>query len=88
MNQWLLEIVQCPLCQEPLIQAEPSLVEALLVQFREHKLTNQLGIPIDDEFEAGLVNQSRTYFYPVRGGIPTLIAEEAITIQSSLARAR
>ena len=81
MNPWLLEIVQCPRCQEPLIPADQALIESLLVAFREHKLTNQLGILIEDEFESGLVNQSRTYFYPVRGGIPTLIAEEAITIQ-------
>jgi uncharacterized protein YbaR (Trm112 family) len=31
--------------------------------------------------EGGLVNRSQTWFYPIRNGIPTLVADEAIRLE-------
>ncbi len=82
MTDWLLEIIQCPHHQEPLRIAETQLVLRLVTKFQRGELMNRLGMLIEQPFDSGLVNLSQTYFYPMRDGIPTLIAGEAIPLSN------
>ena len=80
MNDWLLEIMKCPLSGERLTIADAELVDRLRQQQRDHQLLSHKGIPIADPFDSGLVNQSRTYFFRIADGIPTLLPDEAVAL--------
>lgn len=82
MNDWLFEIIQCPATKQPLHVADESLVRSMLAKFQQGDLVNRIGACVDQAFDGGLVNSSATYFYPVREGIPTLVPDEAIPLET------
>lgn len=81
MNDWLLDILVCPLSREKLLIAEPALVEQLVVKQKAGQLFSHKGIKIEQTFDSGLVNQSHTRFYPISNSIPSLLPDEAISLQ-------
>ena len=80
MNDWLLEILRCPISGEKLHAADGELVLRLRKQRETGELFSHKGIPLEEPFEGGLVNESRTYFYRIADGIPTLLPDEAVGI--------
>ena len=81
MNDWLLEIIKCPLSNEKLLPAESAIVESLAARQRSGQLFSHKGIVLDEPFEEGLVNASGTFFYRISDGIPTLLPDEAVAIK-------
>lgn len=81
MNEWLIEIIKCPLSNEKLHLAEASIVEELAARQRSGQLFSHKGIQIDEPFEEGLINESATFFYRIADGIPTLLPDEAIALK-------
>lgn len=80
MNDWLLEIMKCPLSGEKLSAADAATVQRVGAQQRSGQLYSHKGLLIEQTFDAGLVNHSQTYFYRVSDGIPTLLPDEAVSI--------
>ncbi len=80
MNEWLLEIIRCPISGRPLKLADQQLVERLRAQARAGGLTSHKGIAIAAEFEGGLVDQTEAFFYRIQDGIPSLLPDEAIKL--------
>lgn len=80
MNDWLLNILICPLSGEKLTFAASQLVEQLYAKQQAGQLFSHKGIKIEQAFDAGLVNQSCTRFYPMSNSIPSLLPDEAISI--------
>jgi uncharacterized protein YbaR (Trm112 family) len=80
MNDWLVEILRCPISREKLHAADGQLVERLRKQMQAGELFSHKGIPLDEPFESGLVNESSSYFYRVTDDIPTLLPDEAIAL--------
>ena len=80
MPTWLLELIRCPITLEKLDVAPPDLLERLRSELKSGKLTNRIGVSLADDFQAGLVNSSGTWFYPVTEDIPVLVPDEAIAI--------
>ncbi len=80
MNDWLLQIIRCPITAQPLQVASQEIVDKLREQSRSGQLTSHKGIVIDQPFDSGLVDQSHTYFYRIQDGIPSLLPDEAIHI--------
>ena len=58
--------------------ADSGLVERVNHLVRQGQARDQLDQPIREEIEGGLINQDGDRLYPIRDGIPTLIADEAI----------
>jgi uncharacterized protein YbaR (Trm112 family) len=83
MNAWLLEIIKCPLSNEKLRPAEPAVVERLAAKQRAGQLFSHKGLQLEEPFESGLVNESSTFFYRISDGIPTLLPDEAISIEAA-----
>ncbi|TWU55173.1 Trm112 family protein [Rubripirellula reticaptiva] len=72
--------LRCPIEGTPLHLASDSLVEsvneAIVAGEKRDRHDQKISSPID----GGLVNQQGNRLYPIRGGIPTLIADEAIDL--------
>jgi uncharacterized protein YbaR (Trm112 family) len=78
MPKWVLDLIRCPITLEKLEIAPVELVERLRISVRDGKLTNRLGTNVTDDFQSGLLNESKSWFYPVADDIPTLVPDEAI----------
>ncbi len=81
MPRWVLDLIRCPITLEQLELAPNDLAERLRSLAREGKLTNRLGTSVTEDFQSGLINQSKSWFYPVADDIPTLVPDEAIACQ-------
>lgn len=82
MPNWVLDLIRCPITLEKLAVAPTEVVERLRSSVRDGKLTNRLGTNVTTEFQAGLLNESKSWFYPVVDDIPTLVPDEAIAFES------
>ena len=76
----LLPLIRCPISHQPLEFAAEDLIERINKKIADGQLRDRSDIRIQDAIEQGLVNQEGGYLYPVRGGIPTLVADSAIEI--------
>ena len=80
INESLLKIVVCPLSRQPLRVAERSFVDRLNQAIAAGQVKDRAGRPIASPVEEGLLRQDGLLLYPVRDGIPVLLADEAIPI--------
>lgn len=84
MNDWLLEIIKCPLSGEKLRVADPELVSQLRARQQAGDLLSHKGLPLQEAFDGGLTNQSATYFYCISNNIPSLLPDEAILLSGQV----
>lgn len=80
MPSWVLELIRCPITLQKLEIASVDLVEQLRASLRDGKLMNRLGTNVTDDFQSGLLNESKSWFYPIVDDIPTLVPDEAIAL--------
>lgn len=85
MTQWLLPLLRCPISHEPLEVAAPALVAELQRLAETGCIKTKVGGTISTISPQGLVNASKQWFFPVIGEVADLLAEDAISIPSSLA---
>jgi uncharacterized protein YbaR (Trm112 family) len=76
----MIALLRCPRTQQPLAPAPAGVTERLLAQ--RESLRNLDG-EMPELFESGLVTVDGAWFYPVRGGIPVLLAGDAIALTSA-----
>jgi uncharacterized protein YbaR (Trm112 family) len=76
----LLALLCCPETRQPLAFAPMDLLDKLEAQRTSGALRNRGGQPFDGPIVAGLVRADGVLFFPVRAGIPMLIAEEAVRL--------
>lgn len=79
LNSALLKLLQCPLTQTPVQQAEQVLLERINARIKQGGVVSQNGEPVDEPFDAALQNESKTWLIPVRGGIITLVADQLVS---------
>ena len=75
-----LKLLRCPLNHGPLKNASPDLIQRLNEAIRAVRLSNRGGELISEELDGGLVDLDGTLVYPVHGGIPCLMVDEAIML--------
>jgi uncharacterized protein YbaR (Trm112 family) len=85
MTEWLLPLLRCPISQEPLEAAAPAWVAEIQRLAESGRIKTKVGGTISDIPPQGLVNASKQWFYPLRGEVADLLAEDAISIPPSLA---
>ena len=76
----LLAMLRCPIAGGVLHLAEDSLIERLQTAIERGDARDRLEQKVNEGIEGGLVDQQQVWLYPIRDGIPTLVAEEAIRI--------
>lgn len=75
----LVERMRCPQTGQPLELLDGEALEALTTSGRLHTAG---GEPIQEVLDAVLVRSDRQLAYPVRGDLPILLADEALTLLS------
>ena len=75
----LLEMLRCPVTRQPIAPASDDQLAALNAEVAAGRLCNAAGESVTVALDAALVRVDGTAAYPVRDGIPVLLADEALT---------
>lgn len=78
----LLTMVRCPVTESNLIEINADQVEQYNSLIKRKKLVNRIGELVVKPIDGGLINAEGTLLMPVRAGIVTLIADEAILLDN------
>lgn len=81
MNESLRDIICCPLTHQPLRRADSGLLERVNGAIDEGALKDARGRPVAQRLEEALVTRDGARLYPVRDGMPALLASESIVLQ-------
>jgi len=76
----VLNLLRCPVTLGRLYEAEAATVARLNERISAGELSNQLGEQITEPLDGALISADGRRGYPVRGGIPTLLADEALDL--------
>lgn len=74
----LLAILACPVTHQPLREATAEELARVNAAIAAGEATNVGGEPVNEPLEAGLGREDGTLVYPIRDGIPVLLADEAL----------
>lgn len=78
----LLQILVCPDTKEPVSLADADLLGRINEAINAGKLKTQAGEVVTDPVEEGLLREDRRVLYPVREGIPIMLIDEGIVVES------
>lgn len=81
IDEKLLLLIQCPLSGQKLRLLPPDSVDRINAAIAAGQVRDQSDQRVEETLDQALANEKNEYLYPVRGGIPTLIADQAIGIQ-------
>ena len=76
----LLAVLRCPVTGGELKLAEKTLVERLNAAIDGGTLRDRQDQKVTQAIDGGLVTSDTNRLYPIRGGIPTMIADESIEL--------
>lgn len=74
----LLSILACPDTHQPLALADAARLERVNARIRAGEQCNVAGQKISEPIEGGLLREDGRILYPIRQGIPVLLAEEGL----------
>ncbi|OYP35979.1 hypothetical protein [Rhodopirellula sp. MGV] len=80
IDEKLLKWVRCPITGQNLHPADDSLLTALNEKISAGDLRDRSDQLVGESLQGGLVSENAEYLYPVRGGIPSLVADAAIEL--------
>jgi len=80
IDKQLLEIIVCPVNRQPLQVANQSLLTRINQAIAAGQVKDQAGRPVTAPIEEGLLRQDGRMLYPIREGIPVLLADEGIAV--------
>ena len=78
----LLANLRCPIDGGKLQIADEALVRRIQTAIERGEARDRLEQRVSETIEGGLVNQDMQWLFPIRSGIPTLVADEAIDLRS------
>jgi uncharacterized protein YbaR (Trm112 family) len=82
LDKDLLAILACPETKAPVALADAALVGRVNAAIEAGKVRSRDGQAVTRTMEAALVRQDRKVLYPVRGGIPIMLIDESILLDS------
>ena len=78
MEEHLLDILCCPITRRPLKRLSADELERLNAAIASGGVRNQANSIVSEALTDALVTTDSELVYPVRGGIPVLLADECI----------
>lgn len=82
LDKDLLDILACPETKEPVRVADAELVARVNRAIEAGKATSRDGRTIERPLDGALLRQDGKVLYPVRGGIPIMLVDESIQVDS------
>jgi uncharacterized protein YbaR (Trm112 family) len=76
----LIDMLRCPMDGSRLHLLTDAEVSRLNLALESGNLRDRLDQRISCPLDAGLLNRQANRVYPVRGGIPSLVADEAVEL--------
>lgn len=83
IDEKLLELVQCPISRQKLQIADPQTIKELNEKIAQKSLRDSTDQLVESPLDQGLITMDGARLYPVRGGIPTLVADAAIELSGT-----
>ena len=80
MNAELLEILRCPVSRQALRIADQNAIARINAEIAAANLKREDGEGVLDALDAALISDDESLAYPIRGGLPVLLASEVIRI--------
>lgn len=77
----LIQMLRCPVTKSPLLEAPAEVIISLNRRIESGEINDQRGEKLDP-LEKGLINESQSLLFPIRGGILVLSEEQAIRTTS------
>ena len=83
IDEKLIGMLRCPVEGGPLQLVGPEMIARINQDIEHGDVRDALGQRIELPIQGGLINESKRRLYPIRSGIPTLVADEAIMLRDS-----
>jgi uncharacterized protein len=80
LDKETVEILACPVTHQSLQLADAAIISRINRAIETGKLQDQLGRPVKQPITEGLVREDGKVLYPVREGIPVMLADEGISL--------
>jgi uncharacterized protein YbaR (Trm112 family) len=77
-----IELLRCPISAQTMKAAPENVVRTLQERQRSGELRTRGG-ELAEPFEDGLLTADEAWFFPIRRGIPVMLASEAISAAGS-----
>ena len=79
----LLAILVCPETRTPLHVADEALIARLNREAAQGRLKNRVGQSLEGPIDGGLIRQDGKVLFPILGGIPVMLIDESIALETT-----
>jgi len=80
IDEKLIQMLRCPVDGGALQLADTELVARVNDRIEKGEIRDPLDQRVEQPIDGGLLNEAGNRLYPIRGGIPSLVADEAIVL--------
>jgi len=78
LSEFVKQLV-CPETHQPLRLADARTIESLNALIAKGHLKNRSDRVVSEKLDAGLLREDGKWVYPVRGNLPVMLIDEAVT---------